>query len=171
MLTIKDWMETVDYRITEGSDYLWNCFGPNTYQLDSWNGDHNGYSFTMIFDTITQTVYAVEAHDYANNRAYRWMNPVYKEAHAEEAKTHNCNPNEAWEFVEYIDLELVEDWYEKAEGIMSGEDYDTRVQVPLTLDKDQMYQLMQLAHEADMTLNQFVEKLLREEIVNKERIG
>jgi hypothetical protein len=29
MLTVKEWMELVDHRITEGSDYGWMCFGPD----------------------------------------------------------------------------------------------------------------------------------------------
>mgnify|MGYP000538213083 CR=1 FL=1 len=171
MLTLKEWIEVVGYRITEGSDYCWNCYGPNAYQLDSWNGEQNGYSFTISFDTITQVVYEVQAHDYANNRAYRLRNPDYIKAHDDEANYRDCSINEAWEDVNYVDLETSEDWMSKAESIIAGEDYDTRVEIPLTLDKDQLYQLMQAAHENDMTLNQFVEKLLREEIANKERIG
>ena len=171
MITLKEWMEVVGYRITEGSDYCWDCYGPNAYQLDCWNGEQNGYSFTINFDTITQVVYEVQAHDYANNRAYRLRNPDYIEEHDAEATERDCSINEAWEDVNYVDLETEDDWLAKAEAIIAGEVYDTRVEVPLTLDKDQMYQLMQMAHENDMTLNQLVEKLLREEIANQERIG
>ena len=71
MITLKEWMELVDYRITEGSEYCWQCYGPDAYSLDSWNGDQNGYSFCIIFDNKTQVVYEVQAHDYVHNRAYR----------------------------------------------------------------------------------------------------
>lgn len=171
MITLKEWMEVVGYRITEGSDYGWNCYGPNAYQLDSWNGEQNGHSFNIVFDTITQVVREVQAHDYANNRAYRLRNAAFIKAHDQEATERGCNINEAWEDVNYIELEVIEDWIEKAEAIISNQDYDTRVQVPLTLDKDQMYLMMQMAHEADLTLNQFVEHILREEIDRQERGG
>lgn len=171
MITLKEWMAVVGYRITEGSDYGWNCYGPNAYQLDSWNGEQNGHSFNIVFDSITQVVYEANAHDYANNRAYRLRNTAFIKAHDQEATERGCDINKAWEDVNYIELEVNEDWIEKAEAIISNQGYDTRVQVPLTLDKAQMYLMMQMAHEADLTLNQFVEKLLREEIVNKERIG
>ena len=72
---LKDWMEIVEYRITEGSDYGWQCYGPNVHMLDSWNGEQDGHSFSVIFDTKNQTVYEVQAHDYTNQRAYRWINP------------------------------------------------------------------------------------------------
>lgn len=56
MITLKEFMELVDYRITEGSDYMWSCYGPNAHRLDSWNGDHDGHSVSIIFDTQSQNV-------------------------------------------------------------------------------------------------------------------
>lgn len=164
MITLKQFMEVIDYRITEGCDYQWECYGPNPYSLDSWDGIVNGRSFSVVFDRENQTVFEVTAYDYANNRAYRLINPAYTQAHKDEATARNINHKEAWDDVEYTDLETAEDFIEKATAIFKNEDYDTRVQVPLTLDKDQMYDLMMLAHEADMTLNEYAEKVLREEI-------
>ena len=51
MITMKEWMDLVNYRITEGSAYTWQCYGGNAYMLDSWNGEQDGHSFTVIFDT------------------------------------------------------------------------------------------------------------------------
>ena len=167
MISLKQFMETVNYRITEGSDYGWQCYGHNVYCLDSWNGEQDGHSLTIIFDTQTQEVYEVQAHDYQNQRAYRMINPNYDEAFRKEAKTKTQWMNEAWENVDYIDLETDEDWLEKAQAIVMGLNYDTRVQVPLDLDKEQMFELMRLAHEGDMTLNEFVESILRKEILEK----
>jgi len=33
VITIKEFMELIDYKITEGRDYLWNCYGNNSFQL------------------------------------------------------------------------------------------------------------------------------------------
>ena len=164
MITMQQFLELVEYRITEGSEYGWECYGYDAHCLDSWNGDHDGHSFTIIFDTKTQTVYEVQAHDYANNRAYRYINPDYKTAHDLEASERGVNKNEAWDDLEYVDLETEEDWLQKAEHIFQGWEYDTRVQVPLTLENDELFQLMQLAHEKDVTLNQLVEQILLDEI-------
>jgi predicted HicB family RNase H-like nuclease len=46
-------------------------------------------------------------------------------------------------------------------SIKAGEDYDTRVSVPLELEDELMFELMKMAHEQDLTLNEFVEQLLR----------
>ena len=161
MITLKEWMEVVGYRITEGGDFQWSCFGHNAYSLDSWNGEQDGHSFTIIFDTKTQEVYEVQAHDYVHQRAYRLINPVYAKQFHEEAKNRSVLENQAWDDVEYVDLEVEEDWIQKAEAIVAGEDYDTRVSVPVDFTDEELLKYMKLAHERDMTFNQFVEEALR----------
>lgn len=168
MITMKEWMELVDYRITEGCDYGWQCYGPNSYQLDSWNGEQDGHSFCIIFDTRTQTVYEVQAHDYVHNRAYRMVNQDYAKKMTKEAKKRDVDRDQAWDNVDYTDLEVDDDFIQKCLSIKAGEDYDTRVSVPLTLEDDEMFQLMKMAHEQDLTLNQLVEQLLRRVIEEEE---
>jgi hypothetical protein len=160
MLTVKEWMELVDFRITEGSDYCWRCFGDNPYSLSSWNGDHDGWSFNIVFDTKTQVVYTMEVCDYARSRAYRMINPDYKFAHDQEAKQHNVSAKEAWDECDFVDLEEDDDFIQKALAIRDGVDYDTRVSVPLTVPDDVLFELMKKAHEQDITLNQLVEDVL-----------
>lgn len=161
MITLKDFMETVGYRITEGSDYQWDCYGPDAYCLDSWNGDQDGHSLTIIFDTRTQEVYEVQAHDYLNQRAYRYFNPDHKLNHDNEAIDRGIDKAEAWDDLKYIDLEVEDDFLEKARAIVNGEVYDTRVKVPLTLDDSELFELMKMAHDRDITLNQMVEQVLQ----------
>ena len=162
MLTLKQWMEVVNYRITEGSDYMWNCFGHDSYTLDSWNGDQEGHSLSIVFDTKTQVVYEVSAYDYANQRAYILINPDYREQKYQESKNRGINSAEAWEGVNFVELEVEEDFLEKAQAIVNDQEYDTRVQIPLNFERDDLMLLMTLAHEADMSLNAYVEKALGE---------
>ena len=161
MLTLKEWMEIADYKITEGCDYGWQCYGPNAYQLDSWNGEQDGHSFCIIFDTRDQTVYEVQAHDYVHQRAYRMVNPDFQKKAKKEARKREIDNDQAWDDVNYTDLEVDDDFIQKCLSIKAGEDYDTRVSVPLELEDDQMFELMKMAHEQDLTLNQLVEQLLR----------
>ena len=165
---MKEWMELVDYRITEGCDYGWQCYGPNSYQLDSWNGEQDGHSFTIIFDTKDQTVYEVQAHDYVHNRAYRMVNQDFTKKMKKEAKKRDVDRDQAWDDVNYTELEVDDDFIQKCLAIREGEDYDTRIQVPLELGDDEMFQLMKMAHEQDITLNQLVEQLLRRVIEEEE---
>ncbi len=164
MITLKEWMEVVDYRITEGDVYQWQSYGPNAYCLSSWNGDYEGYSFSVYFDTKDQTVYEVQAHDYGNHRAYRLINLDYKAANAQEAKDREVNNDQAWDDVNYVDLEVDDDFIQKCLAIKAGEDYDTRVSVPLDVPDDVLFDLMKLAHEKDITLNELVEDILEDAI-------
>jgi hypothetical protein len=163
MITMKEWMELVDYKITEGSEYGWGCYGPNAYTLDSWNGVHGtgGYSFSIVFSTKTQKVYEVSMCDYTNDRAYRMINPKNQEKHRKEALARDVNLNEAWDDVDYVELDVVDDFIQKALSIRAGETYDTRVQVPVDFSDEDLLQYMKMAHERDITFNELVEEALR----------
>jgi hypothetical protein len=155
MITLKEWMEIADYRITEGSEYY--GFG-GAYALSSWNGDQDGYNLEIIFDQKTQVVYEVQACDYKHQRAYRLTNP--------DAPKERQLVN-AWDDVKWIDLESDDDWIQKALAIVAGEDYDTRVSIPIDLPDNELMALFKAAHEADMTFNDFVEKVLREKLADE----
>tara|TARA_R110000796_G_scaffold46462_3_gene112173 strand:+ start:124 stop:633 length:510 start_codon:yes stop_codon:yes gene_type:complete len=167
MLTLKEFMELIDYKITEGSKYQWDCFGTNAYTLDSWDGDYQGHSFSILFDTQTQVVYQVEAHDYKHNRAYRMVNADFSAAYTAECLERGVDEKEATEDVNFVDLDTVDDFIQKCLAIRAGEDYDTRVEIQLDLDDDTVVQLMKMAHERDITFNQMVELVLQEEINKK----
>jgi hypothetical protein len=164
MITVKEWMELVDYRITEGSAYGWQCYGADAYMLDSWNGEQDGHSFSIIFDTKTQVVYEAQAHDYVHNRAYRMINEDFRKKNKKEARRRAVNRDEAWDDVNYVDLDVDDDFIQKALAIRAGEDYDTRVLVPIDFSDEELLAYMKMAHERDMTFNAFVEQALREAI-------
>ena len=164
MITLKDFMDVVDHKITEGSHYGWQCYGPDAYRLDSWNQVQEGHTVSIVFDTRTHAVYEASAYDYKNIRAYRLINPDHKEAFETEAMNRGVEANEAWDECRYVDLETEEDFLEKARAIVKGEDYDTRVQVDIDLPDDVLFQMMKLAHERDITFNKLVEIALQEAI-------
>lgn len=156
MLTLKEWMELVDFKVTEGSDYFTNI--PGLYSMSSWNGYQDGHSFNVVFDpTDNQKVYAVEACDFKNKRAYRLTDPAI------------ASDAEAWDECDFVDIETDDDFIQKALAIKAGKDYDTRVSVPLTLEDDLMFELMKQAHERDITLNQMVEEILRA-VIDQEQV-
>ena len=161
-MLLKTFMEIVNYRITEGSDYGWQCFGPYAHTLDSWDGRHeDGHSLAITFDTRTQVVYSVEACDYKHNRAYRMINPAYKNLHDTEVKMRGLT-DEAWDDVMWIELEVEEDFEEKARAIVAGEDYENTVSIPLDLPEDMLLTAAMNAHKQDITLNAYINNALRE---------
>lgn len=152
MITLKDWMDLVEYKITEGSDYYHN--DQTLYVLDSWDGSHDGCSISIVFDPKDgQRVHFVEVCDYKNQRAYRraYVEPT---------------DNIAWDGVEWVNLETDEDFIGKATAIKNGGDYDTRISVPLVLGNDEMLALFIMAHERDMPFNSFIEMIIEQKLTS-----
>lgn len=165
MLTIKDYIEAINYRITGGSEYQWDCFGPNARYMDCDDNEGDGkFSVVCVFDSVDQTVYTIEAWDYTTDKVYRWIDPNYIKAYKKCCKKHDVDFKNAFDDRDFIDVEVADDILEKARAIAAGEEYDARIQVPLNLDREQMFELMKYAHESDMTLNEYVEALLRKVI-------
>jgi hypothetical protein len=161
MLTLPEFLELIDHRITGGGEFQWQCYGNHAHTIDSDGANH---SFSVVFDRDDQEVYEVTVCDYANNRAYRMIDPDFKSGHDNEAAARDVPANQAWDDVRYVDLDVADDFIQKGQAIRDGKPYDTRVEVELDLDNDLLFDLMKLAHERDITLNQLVEQILREAI-------
>ena len=170
MLNMREWMDLVDYKINEGSKFGWSCYGPNSYTLDSWDGKYGvggpngdgGYSFSIVFSTKSQKVYEVSICDYTNNRAYRMINPKNVEKHRKESETRGTSLNEAWDDVDFVDLEVDDDFVEKCLAIKDGEEYSTDILVPVDLPDDVLLQAALEAHKQNITLNAYINAVLRE---------
>ena len=157
MITIEEFLNTVDHRITGGSEYQWQCFGPDARYIDSEILER--YSASIVFDARTQVVYEATVCDYEANRAYRWISPDFKSEFEHEVQSRGVQ-DQAWDTVGYTDLDVAEDFLTKAAAIVAGESYDTRITVPLEMSDSEMLRLMTMAHEQDITLNQLVEQIL-----------
>jgi hypothetical protein len=92
------------------------------------------------------------------------INPKFQEKHRKEAEMRDVNLNEAWDCVDYVDLDVLDDFIQKALAIRAGESYDTRVQVQVDFSDEDLLQYMKIAHERDVTFNQLVEDALRHAI-------
>ena len=86
MITIKDWMEGVKYRISDNWDFQWQCFGSNAMVLESDWGVHGGRSYTVTYDKDTQEVYEVCSYSQDDCSGMRWINPDYRKAYFAEEK-------------------------------------------------------------------------------------
>jgi hypothetical protein len=163
--------EAMDHRITEGSDYGWNCW-LNARYLD-YETEYAHVS--VVYSTKTQEVYQAEisVKDEAwyprEIKPYRWLDSRYKDAMFAEANKRKVDPMKAWDDVKWYDLETEEDWLSKAEAISIGTGFDERIEVPLDLDSDTIVHLALEAHKRDITLNKMVEIVLQEAIDRHEK--
>lgn len=164
-MQLKEVNEALAHTITGGSEYQWNCF-PNARYLD-YESDYAHIG--VLYSTVTQEIYQADASIKSDmwstdERPYRWTNPAFKDAYVNEAKERNVDPDQAWDDVKWIDLEVSEDWLEKAICMFNGDEWDSRIQVPIELEDDLMLQLALEAHKRDITLNKMVEIVLEEAI-------
>ena len=86
MITIKDWMEGVQYRISDVWHFNWDCFGNNAMGLTSEWGDCGDRTYTVIYDPNTQEVFEVCSYSSLDCTALRWIHPKYKKAYFAEEK-------------------------------------------------------------------------------------
>jgi len=163
----EDFIDLANRNITSHDKFMWNCYGDDAYSMDSWDGNYDGRSISMVYDLKGLTVYQMSVYDFKNNRAYRYFNPDYKDLYFAEVEKKSAD-DIAWygdnEDINYIDLEEYDDFVEKASAIMQYQDYDTRVSIPIDLPEEELLVIFKMAHEADMTFNDFVAKILREKL-------
>jgi hypothetical protein len=155
MITLKQFLECIEYKITEGSQYCWKCYGEDVYQIDSWNGKQGGdggHSVHATFDTKTQFVYEVQAWDYDNQRYYRWISPDFVDTVKAESATRGVDFEDSCDGLQFIDLDVEDDILEKVKAIAND------------LPDEMIFTLMKLAHEADVTFNAYIEQILVEAI-------
>jgi len=158
MLTLKDYLELVNYKITEGGAWLSSGYEPGgLYCFSYWDGEQEGASLNCVFSTKTQQVLEVDVCDYKNNRAYRII----------DKSSGYTSDKQAWDSVDYIELDTDEDFIEKAQAIIAGEPYDTRISFPIEMNETDLNFLFREAHKQDVTLNQYIERILRNMLAEK----
>ncbi len=160
--------EALNHQITGGSEYGWHCF-PDARFLD-YESEYAHVS--ILYSTTDQTVYQADTSIKRDmwskdEKPYRWTNPLFKDAYLNEAKERNVDPDHAWDDVKWVELEVDEDFLEKAHAMFNGDEWDDRIQVPIDLDDDLILQLAMEAHKRDITLNKMVEMILLEVINRK----
>lgn len=166
MITMRKFFELIDYRVNEGSDYGWQCYGAYAHAIDSVA---DCAEMSMIFDRRTQTVYEVTVHDYRNDRSYRMIHPDYQTAHAAEATKRGVAADQAWDSVKFVELDADDDFVQKAQSILAGEDYDTRISIPIELPDSELLSLFKIAHERDIKFNDFVTEILEQHVASTQQ--
>ncbi len=152
----------LDHKIVSGSEYMWTCW-ENARYLDYESAFAH---VSVVYSTETQEIYQADASIKkeawsTDSKPYRWLNPQFKELMLAESKERGIDPNKAWDDVEWIELEVAEDFLEKAIAMFNGDEWDTRIVVPLDLDDNLLLHLAMEAHKRDITLNKMVELTLQ----------
>lgn len=169
MIDLDQWMQAVNYEVTEGWKPRWKAFGEHTHAYACTTEDNSGVflaSLSCEFNKITKDVCLIEAHDYIRDKSYRWIRPDLKDLYVNECAGRGVPFESADDRLNYIDLDTESDILSKTMSIFEGFPYDDRVEVPIDLEDEELFKLMKQAHLKDVTLNQYVTDILEGYIAN-----
>jgi hypothetical protein len=82
--------------ITEGSKFMWDCYGPESWFLDSKD-------INAVIDRSTGMVYEVSVHDY-DGTSYRWVDPSVIDAYTAESASRGFDPWQAYDDIKYTQI-------------------------------------------------------------------
>jgi len=108
-INLKNYLESVRYKIQEGFEYRWTCFGNDVFALNTEGKKKHAflYSSQVVFDTKNQTLYEVSFWDYVERKAYRWINPKFISKVKKEYKNRNLCFHTALDEIKYEDVSFV----------------------------------------------------------------
>lgn len=162
---MESFLQAIKYRITDGSDYGWHCYGVSSYALSVDNDD---YSATCVFDTATQELYDISMVDYNKELAYKWINPLYYDEYKAESIKRGFKHDMAMENVEYFEVHLLEDIIEKITALCNNEEYNADILVPFDIPDDLYDDLVKMADEQQITINELIKKAIMASITKYE---
>lgn len=155
-MKLEQFVTAAQHQITSGSEYQWQCYGDHARWLDAgWENDNDRWQASAVFDSRTQQVYECQISDYRTNQAWQWRDPGFVTAHDSEAQERGVDAAVAWDEVRWVTIGEQE-ILNRIRVVA-----DSRETVALELGEDEMLQICLQAHELDMTLNQYVEMVLR----------
>jgi hypothetical protein len=167
MNILEQFLKAVEYKITDAWQHQWKSY--NDAQV---LGCENEFaSMSIMYDRRDQTVIEISVSTELEARAqhaYRWLNPDYRDAIMAEADSRGVNKMQAFDGLDYIDLDVVEDILEKGKALLANEVFDTRVQIPLEFSEEELMRYFRMAHERDITLNQLISEALMRVITDSQ---
>lgn len=116
-------------------------------------------SATLIYDNLKITAHEIRVRSVDQQHYYKWINSEHTTsvdvkffAQADESAS-ACSPTEC-----------LEDILAKVKGILCNTKYDTRVVIKLEIEDGIAYKLMQQAHQQDITLNEYFNRILMDAV-------
>ena len=91
-------------RISGGSEYQWQCFGPNARFIDFADADGLECG-SVIHDTKTFEVYELTLHITGQDQVFRWIDPAHLDAYFNECQERGIDPSHAWDSVKYMSID------------------------------------------------------------------
>ena len=94
-------MKSAEQRVAGGSEYLWECFGPNARWMEFADNEDREFA-DAVYDTVNNRVYQINIHiPGGDDRCITWIDPEFEHAYVAEARRRKIEPYGAWDNVMY----------------------------------------------------------------------
>ncbi len=100
MMHLSEFLTAAQFKVSGGTEYCWECFGPNARFLDVAED-----KAACIFDAVTQKVYAVEV--FTETDQYRWVDPEYSPSFIAECVLRNVDYTIAFDSVRFTEISSI----------------------------------------------------------------
>jgi len=104
-MKLKKFIKAVNGHVVDGSEYGWQCFGPNARWLTAY--DLNELHVAAVYDSETNKIYTIEVmsgNDEVGYKSYMWIDPDYRLNYFNEANVRNVNPLQCFDDVNYNEV-------------------------------------------------------------------
>jgi hypothetical protein len=165
-MILTDFLEAAKYNISNGDEFLWKCFGDNVHVVEcTKNKTMYNSGASCYFNKDTQDVYMVEIFT-KDDKWYRWIKAEYISVYEKECDIRNIDFEIANQDTgtKWIELDVLDDVYRKVSQVIDAQTCDNEVSISLNLDNETFIKLSMAAHVKGITLNQFMNDVLKEMI-------
>lgn len=105
-MKLQGFLKAIKYKITDGFEYQWKCFGSNAFCVGRELSRNNQYiySASCVFDTKTQQLYEVTFWDYKKEETFRWIKKSFLKSYKSECRKRNISFNNSLDDKKYTDV-------------------------------------------------------------------
>jgi hypothetical protein len=158
-MKLKKILKLFDYKISDGSEFQWGCFGPNARYLDFNSDTCIQNSVSVLYDTITTKVYQMDFCCESVEGVYTWVDPKYEVAHARECLRRGIEGNKYQCYSKESFLTMALDAYHGRTP-----DTDLALDVDVDLSAGDIHQLHLIAESKGITFDELVNEVLAQEL-------
>ena len=149
-MRIEHFLQAVNYQINESSNFLWRCFGDDVKLLDTVVSDE-GVSASCTFHPTTRKVFSIELWC---EEKYTWIDPEFLELYEEEYLKRGFTLDDIVLPLEDILTKIRQAFGTETEAL------------DVNIDPELHLELFKLAHERDISFNEYIVEILRKQTNN-----
>lgn len=160
MIHLTEVLSRTNCNITEGSEYMWPCFGERVRALDFLHHTEDGVEIDVyaVFDPLTQQVFELEFSIYEDDHVYSrlWVDPAFRKAYKTEVKKREKELGYSIEQGKYVKsqkkiLSIIDKKYPKKYKL---------TETQMELDDDVWISLAHMANDRNITITSLLHEAL-----------